>query len=165
MTKREAVFSKDLENKKLTVVRTFDAPLKKVWSAWTESEKLDKWWAPKPYKAETKSMDFRAGGYWLYCMVGPQGERTWCKVTFHKIEAPTNFSCTTGFSDEQGVPNTDFPATHWNNEFQEGTGTTTVTVNISFDQLADMETIIAMGFQEGFTAGLVNLDEYLESGH
>jgi uncharacterized protein YndB with AHSA1/START domain len=54
MTKRETVFSKDLQNKKLTVVREFDAPLERVWEAWTKSEILDQWWAPKPYKTETK---------------------------------------------------------------------------------------------------------------
>jgi len=73
MTKREAVFSKDLKTNKLTVIRSFDAPLELVWQAWTESEILDQWWAPKPYRAETKTMDFSEGGRWLYCMVGPTG--------------------------------------------------------------------------------------------
>jgi uncharacterized protein YndB with AHSA1/START domain len=59
MTKNETVFSKDLEKGNLTVVRAFDAPLEKVWKAWTTGGILDQWWAPKPYKAETKTMDFR----------------------------------------------------------------------------------------------------------
>ena len=53
---------KDLPNKKITVTRHFNAPLDQVWKAWTESELLDQWWAPKPFKAETKFMDFKVGG-------------------------------------------------------------------------------------------------------
>ena len=44
---------KDLDNKKMTITRGFDAPVADVWRAWTESELLDQWWAPKPWKAET----------------------------------------------------------------------------------------------------------------
>ncbi|MDP4252983.1 MAG: SRPBCC domain-containing protein, partial [Bacteroidota bacterium] len=86
MTKNETVFSKDLPNNKLTVTRAFDAPPDIVWRAWTESEILDQWWAPKPYRTETKTMDFREGGFWLYCMVGPQGDRHWCRIDYVRIE-------------------------------------------------------------------------------
>lgn len=55
---------KDLANKSLVITRDFSAPVAKVWKAWTESKLLDQWWAPKPWKTETKSMDFRNGGYW-----------------------------------------------------------------------------------------------------
>ena len=74
---------KDLDNKKMTITRSFDAPVSDVWRAWTESELLDQWWAPKPWKAETKSMDFRVGGYWLYAMVGPDNTKHWAKADLH----------------------------------------------------------------------------------
>ncbi len=49
--KNETIISKDLANKKLHITRHFTAPIEKVWKAWTESELLDKWWAPRPWKA------------------------------------------------------------------------------------------------------------------
>ena len=161
MTKNEAVFSKDLESKKLTVVRGFDAPLERVWEAWTKSEILDRWWAPKPWRAETKTMDFREGGLWLYCMVGPDGSRTWCRVDYKTIESGKRIVSTSMFCDEEGQENREMPRMHWKKAFGKTGGGTTVTVEISFDKTADMETIIKMGFQEGFTMGLNNLDEYL----
>jgi PhnB protein len=165
MTKRAAVFSKDLESKKLTVVRAFDAPLEQVWKAWTESKILDQWWAPKPYRAETKTMDFRAGGVWLYCMVGPKGDRSWCRVDYKIVEPYKSITSTARFCDEDGNENPDFPVMNWRKEFSQTGSNTTVTVEITFVKEADMEMIIKMGFQEGFTAGLNNLDQYLSDLH
>jgi uncharacterized protein YndB with AHSA1/START domain len=53
-------FTVDKANSKVSVKREFAAPLQDVWAAWTESELLDQWWAPKPWKAKTKIMDFRS---------------------------------------------------------------------------------------------------------
>ncbi len=39
-----------MKNKQLKITRDFDAPVKQVWNAWTQSELLDQWWAPKPWK-------------------------------------------------------------------------------------------------------------------
>jgi PhnB protein len=163
MTKREAVFSKDLENKKLTIVREFDAPLDLVWEAWTTAEILDQWWAPKPFHAETRTMDFRVGGKWLYAMMGPEGLAAWCRVDFTVIEPQDRFAVRNMFCDENGVPNPAFPVMDWDNRFSQAEGVTTVRVELRFEKEADMEMIIQMGFKEGFAAGLGNLDEYLQS--
>ncbi|MBL7949115.1 MAG: SRPBCC domain-containing protein, partial [Bacteroidia bacterium] len=56
---------KDLANRKLIIHRTFLGPIDLVWRAWTEKDLLEQWWAPKPFKAVTKSYDFREGGHWL----------------------------------------------------------------------------------------------------
>jgi PhnB protein len=161
MTKNETVFSKDLEKKKLSVVRAFDASLPRVWEAWTTSDILDQWWAPKPYRAETKSMDFSEGGRWLYCMVGPSGDRHWCRVDYKTIRPLKSITDSAMFCDEEGKENPEFPVMHWNKQFKETGDSTTVTIDITFDREADMEAILKMAFQEGFTMGLGNLDEYL----
>ena len=70
-------FSVNKETNTITVKREFAAELSLVWDAYTKSEILDQWWAPKPWKARTKTMEFREGGYWHYAMVGPAGEEHW----------------------------------------------------------------------------------------
>ena len=162
MTKRETVFTKDTGNKKLTVIRAFDAPLGQVWKAWTESEILDKWWAPKPYRAETKKMDFREGGFWLYKMVSPEGGGDWCKEIFKSIDRHKSITNAVSFCDEEGNLNPDFPVMHWKKQFSDTGSGTTVTIEITFNTDDDLEAILKMGFQEGFIAGLSNLDEYLQ---
>lgn len=160
ITHNQADFVKDLANKKITVTRHFDAPVEQVWKAWTESELLDQWWAPKPFKAETKLMDFKVGGYWLYAMVGPDVKH-WCRVDFKAITPNKSFEAEDMFCDENGNKNESFPSMDWKNEFFPEADGTKVVIQINFASQADLETIVQMGFEEGFAAGLRNLDELL----
>ncbi|NDI98820.1 SRPBCC domain-containing protein [Flavobacterium sp. LaA7.5] len=161
MTTNEAVFTKDTQNKKLTVVRTFNAELARVWKAWTDSAILDQWWAPKPYRAVTKSMDFREGGHWQYAMTGPEDDKQWCREEFKTIDEGKRFTFENGFCDENGVRTHEMPIMDMEIIFDESNGATTVTTVISFEKPEDMEAILKMGFEQGFAMGLGNLEEYL----
>ncbi len=163
MTKNEPVFTTDMPNKQITVVRAFDVAPDLVWQAWTRSDILDQWWAPKPYKAETKTMDFRVGGHWLYCMCGPAGDRTWCRVDYLAIVPQVSISSRSSFRDEEGRLDTAMPAMNWLEEFRPAANGTTVTVVLTFASETDLGTIVKMGFKEGFTMGMGNLDEYLSA--
>ncbi|RVU02498.1 SRPBCC domain-containing protein [Mucilaginibacter limnophilus] len=161
--KNETVITKDPSGKQLHVTRNFNAPVEKVWRAWTEKEILEQWWAPKPFKAETKILDFVSGGLWLYCMVGPAGERHWCRVDIESVETNKSFASTATFCDEEGNINPDFPPMHWKAKFKSNGENSTVEVSINFDSEADLEKIVSLGFKEGFTMALGNLDEVLEA--
>ena len=152
-------FSVDKENKTIKVERAFAASIDKVWAAWTQSDILDKWWAPKPWKAQTKSMDFSVGGYWLYAMVGPEGEEHWARADFESISPLRSYSAQDSFCDENGEINTEFPRSTWTNKFSELSDKTLVSIEIGYEKLSDLEATIEMGFKEGFTAGMENLDE------
>ncbi|MDB5123284.1 MAG: hypothetical protein JWP94_1413 [Mucilaginibacter sp.] len=163
MITKETVFNKDLQNKKLTIVRAFDAPLPLVWNAWTNPAILDQWWAPQPWRAETKTMDFREGGFRLYNMKGPAGDVSWCKEGYKTIEPQKLIVNDAIFCDENGVYDPAFPVMYWNKQFSQTGDETTVNVEITFDSESDMETLIKMGFREGFTMGLDNLERYLST--
>ena len=161
-TKNKTLFTKDLENKKIVVEREFSAPVESVWKAWTDSDLLDQWWAPKPWRAETKSMDFRTGGFWLYAMKGPDNEIHWARVDYKSIEKLKNFQAADYFCDENGNKNDELPNMNWDNQFSKTADGTRVVVNISFKSEADIRAILDMGFKEGFEMALGNLDELLE---
>jgi uncharacterized glyoxalase superfamily protein PhnB/uncharacterized protein YndB with AHSA1/START domain len=156
-------FSVDKEKNIINVNREFAANLELVWDAWTKPEILDLWWAPKPYRSETKSLDFREGGRWLYAMISPQNEKHWCRADYQKIKLKKSYSALDAFCDDNGNINTGFPRSQWTNVFKENAGTTTVSVSIKYEQLSDLEKIIELGFKEGFTMALENLDHYIES--
>lgn len=143
------------------IEREFAANLDAVWDAWTKPEILDQWWAPKPYKAITKSMDFREGGRWLYYMLSPKNEKHWCKNDYLKINAKKSYTGLDAFCDENGIDSKDMPRTQWENTFSEKKDTTLVSIVAMYQSLTDLEKVIAMGFKEGFSMTLENLDEYL----
>src|SRR5258706_7832581 len=109
-------FSVSKENKIINVKREFDANIDLVWDAWTKPELLDQWWAPKPWKATTVSMDFRNGGKWLYYMQGPDGSRHYCRADYKSISVNKSFEGLDAFCDEDGNVNHDFPRMNWKNE-------------------------------------------------
>jgi uncharacterized protein YndB with AHSA1/START domain len=154
-------FTVDKENLVVKVERSFDAPLDLVWAAWTEAELLNQWWAPKPFRAETKSMDFSEGGRWLYAMVGPEGQRHWGLKDFTQIVPRKSFTYRSLFCDENGKVNPATTASTWVNSFTESKGITLVTNDIRCETLAHLEAQIKMGFKEGYTACLDNLEELM----
>lgn len=156
-------FSVNKDSNTISVKREFAADLPLVWDAWTKPELLDQWFAPKPYQARTKSMDFREGGAWLYAMISPENIALWCRTGYKKIEVRKSFSGSDSFCDEDGNVNTEFPTSQFSNLFQGDNDTTTVSITMVFERLSDLEMTIQMGFKEGFTKSLENLDQYLEA--
>ena len=148
---------------RMLVEREFDAPVEQVWQAWTDSEVLAEWWAPHPFKAITKSMDFREGGRWHYYMLGPDGSKFWCMLNYLKIEVLKMFTAEDTFCDEEGNKTGELPGMHWVNTFTSTSTGTKVNVVVSFASKEDLEKITSMGFKEGFSMAHNNLDELLKN--
>jgi len=156
-------FTVNKENKTIHITREFAANLELVWDAWTNPELLDQWWGPQPWRAETKAMDFREGGFWLYAMVSPEGEKHWSKSNFLSIVKEKSFASKGGFSDENGTINPAFPQNVWENTFTLKENKVRVDMLLTYDTLADLEKEIAMGFKEGMIIDFKQLDELLST--
>jgi uncharacterized protein YndB with AHSA1/START domain len=157
----QSEFLVDKENKTITIKREFAAGLPLVWAAYTQSELLDQWWAPKPWKARTKTMDFRTGGQWLYAMVGPAGEEHWSFAHYTDVQPQHQFTGMDGFSDAEGNVNTAMPQSTWVVTFTPKGDNTLVEYRISYKELSQLEATIQMGFKEGITMAMEGLDELL----
>ncbi|MBL9072362.1 SRPBCC domain-containing protein [Tabrizicola sp.] len=53
--------------------RVIQAPVPVVWGAWMNVESLPKWWGPEGFSCRTSRIDLRAGGEWVFDMIGPDG--------------------------------------------------------------------------------------------
>jgi uncharacterized protein YndB with AHSA1/START domain len=155
-------FTVDKENNTVNVKREFDASLANVWSAWTEAEILDQWWAPAPFESKTKKMEFKEGGRRLYAMVGPDGQERWSFFDYTSISPKTNFKHSATFCDADENPIPNFGSSYWSVTFSEQGDATIVDIAIKRDSLAELEQVIAMGFKEGFTSAMEGLDKILE---
>lgn len=56
----------------LFVTRVFDAPVERVWQAWSEPEMVKKWWGPTGFTVPVIEMDFREGDTSLVSMQAPE---------------------------------------------------------------------------------------------
>ncbi len=84
------------------ILRTFDAPRKTVWQAWTERESLMQWFGPKGCTIARAELDFRPGGSFHYCMRTPDGKEMWGKFVYREIVAPEKIVLINSFSDAAG---------------------------------------------------------------
>ncbi len=50
------------DQKTLVIERVFDAPVERVWRAWTDAQELGKWWGPEGFVSPDNRVDFRVGG-------------------------------------------------------------------------------------------------------
>jgi len=74
--------------KNMVLTRTFDAPLEKVWQAWSDAELVKQWWGPQGFTCPVADMDFREGGTSLVCMRAPAeygGQDMYNTWTYTKI--------------------------------------------------------------------------------
>jgi len=156
-------FSVNKENKTITVKREFAAALPLVWDAYTKSEILDEWWAPKPWKSRTKIMDFREGGHWHYAMVGPEGQEHWALAYYKDIQFQKSFKVLDAFADADGNVNKELPESKWEINFIDKGQVTLVDFHISYDDLDQLEATLQMGFKEGLAMAMEGLDELLPS--
>ena len=87
----------DASNRTLTLERIFNAPIKLVWEAWTQSEHIAQWWGPKGMEVKVIRHDFKVGGKWEYAMLMPDGnefisEGEYTEIVEHKkIISSANF--------------------------------------------------------------------------
>jgi len=162
MTTTEAIIDKDLVNEKVTVTKHFNARPDAVWQAWTKQDILDQWWAPKPWRTETKKLDFKESGAWQYAMLGPDNEKQYGKFSYTKINAPKGFEAIDSFTDEKGFISADHPQLKWKTEFRSAGAGTDVKIIVSSKTEQAVEKILDMGFEEGFKMALNNLEEYLD---
>lgn len=151
----------DFEKFTFQAKREFNANVSIVWRAYTESDILDQWWAPKPWKAETKSMIFCPDGKWSYDMVGPNGERHGAIMIFKEIVFEKYFSGIDAFVDEQGNINETMPVATWKNTFIKTENGTLVIVDAIYPNRESLEVVIKMGMAVGVSMAHDNLEELI----
>ena len=156
-------FTVDESTNSILITREFDAELSLVWDAFTKQEILDQWWAPKPLISKTKVMNFEVGGRRFYSMVWPEGQEYWGVEKYTLINPKTNIKLLASFTDKDENINAELPTSEWELNFSEQNGITKLSIVIKNKTLADIETIIQMGFKEGFTMTLNELTNLLKT--
>jgi uncharacterized protein YndB with AHSA1/START domain len=158
------VFEPDLAAKKIHLSREFNAPIEKVWRAFTEPDLLEKWTAPKPWMVKFKTWDFTVGGISLYAMANAEGQKHWVYAEFTAIENGSAISQTGMFCDADGNPMREGSKSYRDTKFSSIDGNRTkVETVITFEEESTIKWFVEGGFKEGTEATFAVLDELLAS--
>jgi uncharacterized protein YndB with AHSA1/START domain len=88
--------------KEFTISRVVNAPLERVWRAWTDAKQLKHWWGPKGFEVVSTKVDLRAGGVFHYHLRSPGGQDMWGKFIYREIVPQKRLVFVVSFSDQAG---------------------------------------------------------------
>lgn len=77
-----------MNDRVLSLQRTFDAPRELVFKAWVEPERFARWCAPAAFDIVRNSADVRRGGVWWSLMKAPNGEECSVSGVYREVDAP-----------------------------------------------------------------------------
>ncbi|RYG38511.1 ATPase [bacterium] len=78
----------------ITAIRTFDAPKRLVWRAYTEPDLIRRWWVCDTMTMTVCDVDLRVGGEYRYVARVASGEEVPMKGTFSEVTPPDRLLCT-----------------------------------------------------------------------
>jgi uncharacterized protein YndB with AHSA1/START domain len=144
-------------DRELVVTRVFDAPRRLVFKAWTEPERLVRWWGPHGFTLPSCKMELRPGGAYRFHMRSSSGSDHWLRGEYREIVEPERLAFTWAWEDENGHPRHETLLTV---TFTEQGGRTRLTL-----RQAMFESVTARNAHgEGWAGGLDRLAAYLATG-
>jgi uncharacterized protein YndB with AHSA1/START domain len=138
----------------LVITRVFDAPPRLVFKAWTEPERLVRWWGPRGFTTPSCKVDVRPGGAFRLCMRSPEGTDHWLRGVYREVVEPERLVCTWAWEDAEGTPGHETLLTV--SFAQQGAKTKLTLHQAVFESVTARD-----AHQEGWTSGLDRLAEFL----
>lgn len=144
----------------LVFERTFDAPRALVWQAFTDPERVARWWGPRGTTTDVVEMDVRPGGRWRYVSHAADREDVAFYGEYLEVTPPEGFRWTFMF-DVEGVGPMGGPETH---VFEDLDGRTRVVSRGHFGSVEAIEGSLASGMVKGAIETWDRLAEELANG-
>jgi uncharacterized protein YndB with AHSA1/START domain len=144
----------DRRRRTITIMSEFAESAERVWQLWADARQLERWWGPPTYPATVVEHDLQPGGRVTYHVTGPSGDRRdgWWRVL--AVDAPRRLEFEMG---DPEVP-TMIVRVRIDDLAQGGTRMSVRTALRSGD---DIEVLSAIGFAEGLSSALAQIDEVL----
>jgi uncharacterized protein YndB with AHSA1/START domain len=155
MDTRTSIDSKERDREReLVITRIFDAPRHLVFLAWTEPDRVARWWGPQGFVTTYCNMDIRPGGAFRVCMRSPEGFEHWKQGVYREVVKPERLVFTFAWEDASAKPGHQTVVTV---TFAEHGDKTKLTLH-----QAVFETIEACNYHHsGWTSAMQRFAEYL----
>ncbi len=151
----------DLENRTLTIIADFAAPVARVWQIYADPRQLEKIWGPPEYPATVVDHDFRPGGRVTYYMTGPEGDKHAGYWDITAVDEPSGFTFDDGFADLEFTPNPQLPVSENVFTFTEHNGGTRATFVSTYATVEALQQVLDMGVVEGASSAINQIDGLL----
>jgi uncharacterized protein YndB with AHSA1/START domain len=140
----------------LITTRIFDAPREVVFRAWTDPERLKRWWGPKNFTNPVCEVDVRPGGAIRIHMRAPDGVIYPMTGTFHEVVEPERLVFTSSALDNHGEPLFEILNTV---TFAEEGGKTKLTLRATVSKVRGEAAPHLAGMEQGWSMTLDRLAE------
>jgi uncharacterized protein YndB with AHSA1/START domain len=144
----------------LTLTRSFDAPRGGVFRAWTDPERLARWWGPRHFANPVCELDARPDGAIRIHMRAPGGSVHPLRGMFHDVEPPERLALTMIAEDDSGRI---LIETFITAAFSERGTKTTVALQVRVVQCAPEFAAARAGMADGWSQSLDRLTAYLRT--
>lgn len=145
----------------LTVVADFAAELQRLWDAYLDPRRLERFWGPPTWPATFTRHDAVAGGQSAYTMNGPDGQSHGGYWQWLSVEPLRSFEVRDGFATADGQPDTNLPSMRMQFAFEPTPDGSRVTTTTYFGSLPDLEQLLGMGMEEGLREAMGQMDDVL----
>lgn len=98
-------------DREIVITRLIDAPVARVWRAWTDNAEIVKWWGPHGFTTDADNREFKPGGMWKHTMIGPDGARYPNAARYEEIVEKMRLTYTIGGGREGDDKGVNFQAT------------------------------------------------------
>ena len=151
----------DPEALTMTLVADFPVAVERLWGAFADPRKLERFWGPPGYPATFDTYDLRPGGLAHYWMTSPEGQRFYGRWDFDEIDEPYRIVARDSFADAEGNVDDSVPTGRMTLTFESTGSGSRVTVASASPTAEALEQVIAMGQAEGMEQAFGQLDTVL----
>jgi uncharacterized protein YndB with AHSA1/START domain len=153
-----AASATERERTEIEVTRILDAPRDLVFEAWTDAERLSKWWGPEGFSVAECISDPRPGGSLRIVMRGPDGTDYPMTGTYREVLWPERLVIESTAVADDGTPLLEALQTV---TFTDRDGKTEITVRSRATALVPIAIAMLGGMEAGLTQSLQCLDDVL----
>lgn len=143
-----------VHERELTITRSYHAPARLLFEAWSKPEHIKRWFGPVGYPVTMAEMDFRVGGSFRFAMTGPDGVQQMPFGGRYLEIVPNKKIVYDNAFEDPAAEKMLVTVT-----FDEHGDTTTLTMHTLFNSIAMYREYTGMGIAEGINSGLDQLGD------
>jgi len=157
-TQKKTEIKAEPNSQEIWITREFDAPVERVFRAFTDPELIVKWLGPRRLSMRIDTMESGDGGRYRFIHSGDDGIEHAFRGVVHSVTAPTGMTRTFEY---EGLPG--HISLETVNLEDLGGGRTRMVQQAVFQSIEDRNGMVESGMEEGVNDSMERLSELLES--